>query len=306
MPEGQLNQAEDGLLPATTKPGPIWLRVADLERQLAYYQAALGLQVLARRPDNASLGTATGRVLVHLCQLREVSPRPARSSGLYHFALLLPSRPDLAQALVRLLEANVPLQGAADHHVSEAIYLADPEGNGIEIYADRQMDEWRDRQGDLIIVTDPLDLAGLMSDLKGKGPAEAIPDGTVMGHIHLHVGDLAGAEAFYRDIVGFDLMARYGASASFLSAGGYHHHLGINIWAGEGAPPAGPQTPGMEHFSLMLPSRATAEQLAGRVQDAGRVAELQEDGWLIEDPSENRLLVVVEDTYTSYPSPAPA
>src|SRR5574341_1976790 len=234
-----MQQASTSMHP-DTRLGSVHLTVSDLDRSLQFYGSALGLRTRRREEAVAELGTGTASLLI-LWERAGAKPRPRHTSGLYHFAILLPSRADLARALQRLLEARYPIDGASDHLVSEAVYLADPDGNGIEIYADRSRRALPVRDGQLRMDTLPLDLEDLMNEVQAGPPAATgLPEATRIGHIHLHVADLATAEAFYRDVLGFDLMVRYGSSASFLSAGGYHHHIGVNTWAGAGAPPPPP------------------------------------------------------------------
>jgi catechol 2,3-dioxygenase len=213
-------------------------------------------------------------------------------TGLYHFAVLVPNRPALAQALRRIAETGVPVEGFADHGVSEAIYLPDPDGNGIEIYRDRPRPEWPVENGQLKMMTDPLDVEGLMAAAPAE-PWPGLPAGTVIGHVHLHVARIASAESFYAEIVGFDLMQRYGPSASFLAAGGYHHHVGINTWAGLNAPPPPADAAGLRWFSLALPNETALNETADRVRQAGLPLTEQPEGLLTRDPAGNGVMLAV-------------
>ena len=222
-----------------TSLGPVSLAVSDVKRSEVFYRDTLGLQS-QRTPENALTFSADGVTpLLTLTELPGARPQPRRSTGLYHFALLLPSRQDLAQTLQRLVAARYPLTGASDHLVSEALYLDDPDGNGIEIYRDRPRSEWN-YDGDAIrMVVDPLDLRVLLDEATdGKSSPPGIAAGTTIGHVHLHVSDIASSKAFYHGVLGFDIMTEALPGALFVSAGGYHHHLGLNVWAGVGAPPA--------------------------------------------------------------------
>ncbi len=193
-----------------------------------------------------------------------------RASGLYHLAILVPSRLDLARVLRRLLERDVALQGASDHGVSEALYLADPEGNGVEIYADRPPDAWPRRGTELEMFTRRFDFDGVMGELRADGrPWDGMPGGTRLGHVHLKVSDLGRAEAFYRDVIGFDLMLRYGDSASFLSTGGYHHHVGLNTWESLGQPAAAPGAPGLRRVTFKVDDPARLGSIEARAEAAG-------------------------------------
>jgi catechol 2,3-dioxygenase len=275
-------------LPAGSRVSEVTLTVSELARAHDFYEGVLGLTVLSDGPD-LRLGTKEDAFLrlVH-----DPAAGAARGSArLYHFAILYPSRADLAGATRRLLERRWPLQGASDHLVSEAVYLPDPEGNGIEIYRDRPQAEWRRTASGIEMATLPLDVRGLLSDA-GARSGEA-PVGTVMGHIHLHVRDLAEAERFYREVVGLDLMARYGDSASFLSAGGYHHHLGINTWGTAGAGRAVPGALGLRWYRLALPDENALAELAARVRDAGVEAAEQDGALTFSDPSGHRLVASV-------------
>lgn len=283
-------------VPGTGKLDPglrmdaVELRVADLERALSFYQNALGFTVVDRQGGRVSLGPSgsSRSIVVRLQEHPGAVPKPRNSTGLYHYAVLLPGRRDLAEALKHLLDRETPLQGASDHLVSEALYLADPDGNGIEIYRDRPRSEWQFDQGDLRMATLPLDVEDLLTEA-GDGPAEfQMPSGTSIGHVHLHVASLEQAEAFYSDLVGFQIMTRYGRQASFLSEGGYHHHLGLNTWAGQGAPPPPPNAAGLVRFNMRLSSVEALEDLAARLEAGGVEFDSSPTSLVVSDPSENR------------------
>ncbi|MEN9937748.1 MAG: hypothetical protein RLZZ387_4327, partial [Chloroflexota bacterium] len=228
--------------------GAVTLAVSSLDRALEFYQEALGFRLLRREGGGAALGVAS----VDLLRLVEQpGARPSRGvTGLYHFAVLVPTRLDLARSLRRLAELRVPLQGMSDHAVSEALYLADPDGNGIEIYRDRPRAEWPRAAAEVRMTVDPLDVDSLIAELEGDDePWDGLRPGTTIGHMHLHVADLAAARAFWVGVVGFELMQTFG-SADFVAAGGYHHHLGYNIWAGRGAPSPAPDMAGLRSFEL--------------------------------------------------------
>lgn len=280
-------------LPPTTRIRSVALTVSDLPRSLRFYTEVLGFQVQAQDEATASLAAPETPALVELTARPGAWPKPARSTGLYHFAVLVPTRRDLACVLRRLVQADWPLEGAADHGVSEALYLADPDGNGIEVYADRPRDAWPTRNGRLQMVTKPLDLGSLLAELdRDRTPWPGLPAGTTIGHVHLHVADLAEAERFYCGALGFDLMQRYGPSALFVSAGGYHHHIGLNTWAGVGAPPPPADAVGLRHFTVELPDEEALPALLRRLEAAGRPAEPRADGWYVADPSANRVRLV--------------
>jgi catechol 2,3-dioxygenase len=272
-----------------TRLGYVHLTVSDLDRSLEFYQRSLGLQIHRCEGDTVHLGAGRGDLL-----RLSVSPgarRVSGSAGLYHFALLVPSRQELAQSLRRVVETAAPIQGFADHLVSEAIYLVDPDDNGIEIYRDRPRSDWQyGPDGRLKMDTLALDAHGLLA-LAEEGEAQlGLHPDTVLGHMHLHVADLAAAERFYRDVLGFDLVFSDGRSASFLSAGGYHHHIGINTWAGVGAPPQPADALGMRHFGVTLPDQAELDRLMERLAGAAASFDQRDDGLLVRDPSQNRIL----------------
>ena len=277
-------------LPNDTHIGYIHLKISDLEASLEFYSDTLGFQTLERSPQQAALGSSKGSApLICLSAIRNARPKPPRTTGLYHFAIRLPERPALGSLLKRLLEHNYPLQGAADHLVSEAIYLADPDGNGLELYADRPRQEWRRMDGQIAMATDPLDVQGLLSDASPSW--DGIHPGTDIGHIHLQVSDLSRAEAFYCGLVGFEVTQRSYPGALFVSAGGYHHHLGLNTWAGRGASPPPPEAVGLGSFQVAIPDSAARQVVIERLASAqveflnspnGAAQVLDPDGNLVE------------------------
>lgn len=275
----------------TTQPiGTIYLRVADLDGMLRFYTDVIGLQ-LQRRTDRIAylgVGGADLLALMYTPNGRVVQ----RTTGLYHFALLVPMRVDLARTLRHLLELQTPLQGGADHLVSEAIYLADPEGNGIEIYRDRPREAWYDDAGQFQMGTVALDFQGLIGELDDQTlDWQGLPGGTVMGHLHLHVADIPAAEAFYRDLLGMDVMVNL-HSATFLSYDGYHHHLGANTWAGSTPPPD--DALGLDHAEWLLPDQAALDAVLARLDAAGYAVEVADAGvYGVVDPSQNRLALAV-------------
>ena len=276
-------------LPDQTSLGALELTVRDLDRAVDFYTERLGLSEHARDSASASLGGEGGQSFLRLVENPAAKPA-RRSTGLYHFAILVPTRRDLALALARLAATHTPLQGASDHGVSEALYLTDPDENGIEIYRDRPRDEWpRDGQT-LVMRTDPLDLDDLFAELEDPAATAAMPAGTRLGHVHLHVADLDAALAFYRDLLGFDLQQLYGSQAAFVSAGGYHHHIGLNTWRGVGAPPPPPDATGLREFEVKLPDEASLESLAARLREVRVEASRDASELRVADPSANRIL----------------
>jgi catechol 2,3-dioxygenase len=246
------------IAPATTV-GSVELVVADLERSTAYYTASIGLDLLETGAGEASLGSG-GRVLLRLVE--EPGALPADGyTGLFHFALLVPERRDLAGWLRHAIGDRVPLTGASDHFVSEALYLRDPDHHGIEIYADRPRGSWEGRADR--IGTWPLDVDDLLG--ANKEPAAALPARTRMGHVHLRVADVEESVRFYRDLVGLDLIAQLGDEAAFLSAGGYHHHIGVNTWESRGARPAPGGTARLVRFAIVVPDAGERDRIASAV-----------------------------------------
>lgn len=279
-------------LPDATRVGRVRLRVADLERSLGFYRGVLGMHLAASEGGAAHLSAAPGeRTIVELHERPGIAPAPRRGAlGLFHHAVLVPSRAALGAVLRRLAQAEIPL-GASDHAVSEALYMADPDGNGVEVYADRPRETWRRNGPELHMDTAPLDLRALYRD---AGPASPdLAQGTVIGHVHLHVGDLAESDAFYRHALGLDLVVWSYPGAAFFSAGGYHHHLGTNTWAA-GAPPADEGHAGLIDWELLLPSGVYAEAAAERLRAAGHALEPATDGWRVRDPSGTTLHLAID------------
>ena len=272
-------------LPSTLRLGSVDLTVADLDRAVAWYQRALGLRVHAHEPAVAELGDGTETVVVlH----EDPAARPAgRHAGLYHYALLYPSREELARAAVRLAATQTQIQGASDHRTHEAIYLADADGNGIELAADRPRSEWPQDLG-YAGGPAPLDFDSLLASVQGEEPRAQIGEGLRMGHLHLHVGDIDRGLGFYRDVLGFEVQANLG-SAAFVSAGGYHHHLGFNIWNGPGAGPAPEHSTGLRHWTIELPDVAA---VLARVEAAGIGTEPVDGGFLVRDPWQTAVRIV--------------
>ena len=276
------------VLPASLRVGAVELTVTDLDRSVAFYENAIGLRLHRREDGRAALGAGGEDLLV---LVEDPDARPAgRHAGLYHFALLHPSRLELARAAHRLAATRTRISGASDHGISEAIYLPDPDGNGIELAADRGRERW----GDLSDPTalggpEPLDVAGLLALVAEEEPVADVSPDTVVGHVHLHVGDIDQGLAFYRDVIGFEVMTLLD-SAAFVAAGGYHHHLGFNIWRGHGVPPTPAGTVGLRHWSIVLPA-ADAAALRERVIAAGAPYEDTPEGLLVRDPWNIALLV---------------
>jgi len=275
-----------------TSMGVVRLTASDLARSRAFYEHALGLRASEQGDGTLAFGVAAEQPLVELRGDSSAPDLDRRAAGLFHLAILVPTRADLAQALARLAEARWPLDGASDHLVSEALYLSDPDGNGIEIYRDRPREEWRREGGQLAMATLPLDIDSVLGELSPGGDLQALaPAGTQIGHVHLQVADLDEAERFYNGILGFDVMVRGYPGALFVSAGGYHHHIGLNTWNSRGAAPPAPGAIGLRNFEIKLPDAEELDRVLERVRDAGLEIREQAGGSLIRDPSGNGVLL---------------
>lgn len=270
-------------LPAPTRLGPVRLQVADLERSLAYYERVLGMRVLTRGDHSVALGPeGEARVLVELQERPGAAPVPRRGRlGLYHFAILLPERAALGRFIRHLAETDEHA-GMSDHLVSEAVYLTDPDGLGIEVYSDRPRGAWKNEGRQLVMATEPLDVEDLVR-AAGPGKWTGMPAGTVIGHVHLFVGDLEAAAAFYHAGLGLDKVVWSYPGALFLSAGGYHHHLGTNTWAA-GAAPAREDDARLLEWEVRVPAVADARAALASLADAGFTVESAEDGGVARDP----------------------
>jgi len=296
------------------------LTVSDLRRARAFYEEVLGLVARDVDGNRASFGASpSGEPLVEVLADASAAPLDRRATGLYHLAILLPSRRDLAHALLRLARSRWPLDGASDHLVSEALYLSDPDGNGIELYRDRPREQWTYDQGALRMSTLPLDLEGVArAALDGQGaaagerpaaaglagglsslpaPPATVPAGTVIGHVHLQVAELALTEAFYAGALGFDVMVRTYTGALFVSAGGYHHHLGLNTWHSAGGPRPAPGAVGLRSFDVVAPDQLELERILARLQAAGHTPlggpgdDMPPGAFGVRDPSGNLVVL---------------
>jgi catechol 2,3-dioxygenase len=276
-----------------TSIGAVSLTVTDLDRSRSFYEQAIGLRAFDRADGSLAFGTDADHPLI---ELHGDSTAPAlnpRVTGLYHLAILVPSRRDLALALARLAQARWPLGGASDHLVSEALYLSDPDGNGIEIYRDRPREQWsRTPEEGLRMATLPLDLDHLLGELAAAdGLQELAPPGTTIGHAHLQVSDLSAAERFYNGVLGFDVIVRGYPGALFVSAGGYHHHVGLNSWRSAGASPPPPGSIGLRSFEVVLPTPDELDAVLGRIRSAGLQVESFGRDPLVRDPSGNGVVL---------------
>jgi catechol 2,3-dioxygenase len=275
-----------------TSIGAVRLTVADLRRSQSFYEQAIGLRAFDRAGGTLALGTDPDRPLI---ELRGDASAPAldqRATGLFHLAIVVPTRPDLAFALARLAQARWPLDGASDHLVSEALYLSDPDGNGIEIYRDRPRGQWPHDGDGLRMATMPLDLDDVLGELaRAQSLQPLAPPGTQIGHVHLQVSDLTDAEQFYAGVVGLDVMVRGYPGALFVSAGGYHHHIGLNTWRSAGASPPPPGSIGLRSFELVLPTPEERDRVLGRIRAAGLPIESSGDEPLVRDTAGNGVVL---------------
>jgi len=280
------------VIPPGTSIGKVRLRVADIDALSEFYERIVGLRGLERDGDLARLGPEGGEPLVELLAAPAAGPPPSFSTGLFHLAILVPDRAELARSLRRVIEQGWRLTGASDHLVSEALYLRDPEGNGIEIYRDRPRDQWgHGDNGELKMATLPLDLDDVLAD---EGASERPPNGmpaeTTMGHVHLRVADIPAAEGFYNGALGLDVMVRSYPGALFVAAGGYHHHVGLNTWESQGAPAPPEGSLGLDRWELVLPDEDARDAAAGRVGETGDPVHT-DDGVLARDPAGNHVLL---------------
>ena len=271
-------------LPDETRVSRVHLRTSNLAGVLDFYQQVLGLGVLARGQSEASL-SATGSPPAFLVftEAPNASPRPPRATGLYHFAIRFPTRRDLAHAVRRVLTAEYPLDGASDHGMGESIHLTDPDGNGVELYFDRPRSEWPRRDGRLHMFTQALDLDGLVATAEGDALPAKVPAQTDIGHLNLHVADLTEAEKFFHDFLGLEVMARIEDSATFLAAGGYHHHVAVNTWAGKTAAPA--NAVGLISYRLAVLEAQALAALKERARSFGYESQTAGDLLQVRDPN---------------------
>lgn len=259
----------DYKLPDATHIGDAHFIVADMKRALDFYVDKLGFSPLRQEGNLAVLSADHVTPHILLTEQRGAGPKPQRSTGLYHVAIRFPNRTALARAFRQLLSLRYPFGGFSDHTVSEALYLADPDGNGLEMYVDRPRETWPHNGDQVVMTTEPLDVDDLLAQAdQDSSPWNGVDPKTDIGHVHLHVSDLKKAKAFYVDLLGLDIASDWsGNGAIFVSAGGYHHHIGLNIWAGKNPPP--PNVVGLRSFQLVIPDEAALNQLIARLENAG-------------------------------------
>lgn len=288
IPTAHQPSAFISISPAATI-GAVTLVIADLERSIKFYHEVLGFAILQQSSEMATLGAGTTPLLV-LVERANARPHPVRTTGLYHFAILVPSRADLALSLAHLAEKRYPISGASDHLVSEAVYLDDPDGNGIEIYRDRPRSEWSIQNGQVTMGVDPLDIDGIMAELPVNREWNGLDPATRIGHIHLQVADLRVAEEFYSKLLGFDIVASM-PSALFVSAGGYHHHIGMNTWNSRNASRPPTDAAGLRSFTIQIPDVAEQERLAERLQQVGVAWSRRGEDLVFDDPWGNEVIL---------------
>jgi len=269
--------------------GEVNIKVKNLDYSLIFYQNIMGFQVLEKSEHKAVLTTDGIKPLLTLEQPKEVVAKTGRTSGLYHFAILLPSRADLAVFLRHMVQTGYPL-GAADHYVSEALYLNDPDGNGIEVYRDRPSSEWKWNNGLVEMATEELDGNGIIAESEAEW--SGLPAGTLMGHIHLHVSNLQKAEEFYTKGLGFEVVSYY-PQAAFLSTGRYHHHIAINTWQGEGAATPPKNSVGLNWYTLVFPDTTAREKALSQLKQIGAPIMKEADYFITEDPSGNQIRLIL-------------
>ncbi|TWT02328.1 VOC family protein [Planomicrobium sp. CPCC 101079] len=275
-----------------THVAEVGLKVLDLTEMIRFYTETIGLSVLSRTEKKAVLGVA-GRELLVLEATEGLTPKRGRYAGLYHFAILLPNRKELGKILLHLHYRGIEL-GSSDHLVSEALYLSDPEGNGIEIYRDRDASEWNWNNGEIAMAVDPLDAEEIVKVAEESGETwQGMPAGTVMGHIHLHVSDLSQAKDFYVDGLGFGVVASMGRQALFIADQSYHHHIGLNVWNGMGVPMLPEKTAGLGYYTLNFDTEETRSAIAAQLREIGADVVERENYLETRDPAGNAIRLAV-------------
>lgn len=276
-----------------TNIGLVTLRVANLERSRSFYEGIMAFQALDEAPGRVTLGSQDKQPLLELIEVPGAAPQPFGATGLYHVAILFPTRPDLGRELLRLAEAGLQI-GQGDHLVSEALYISDPDGNGLEVYQDRPRSTWTWASGSIKMATDPVDIRGLIEDGTHKAEAwEVIPAGTRVGHIHLQVGNIEEARQFYHTILGFDVTAQL-PGALFVSAGGYHHHIGLNTWQSRGGKPTPMNHAGLQKYVIAIPTREGLLEVKNRLVAHNVPFEEQKDTIRVNDPWSNEIVLKVQ------------
>lgn len=278
-------------LSSNTHIAQVTLQVSNLDRAYKFYTDILGFQG-HKKTESADLFTNPTNVLIRLTEHPDATPKPQHTTGLFHIAIRVPGRKALSQVLHRIYQNQWPLAGASDHGVSEALYLSDPDGNGLEVYIDRDKTQWPMNGDQVAMFSVPLDLQALLKE--ADGAQTTLPDKTDIGHIHLQVSSLKSAEAFYSNLLGFNVMQRSYRGALFVSAGGYHHHLGLNIWSSEGAKPASEDAVGLKSFTITIPDKTVFSTLQSRFLEAGHFIKKTDNGFTTQDPDHNTLFITTK------------
>lgn len=269
----------------------IRLKVLDIEKSKEFYTKIMGFKVLESNKKEITFTTDGINSILSITQPKDVVPKLPRRTGIYHFALLLPSRKDLGLFLKHIRDNDYPIIGGSNHGVSEAVYLQDPDDNGIEVYSDIDSSLWKWKENQISMVSDPLDYKGII-DETGESKWSGIPKDTIIGHIHLHVGDLEKAKDFYCNGLGFDLVMNMANSALFLSSAGYHHHIGLNIWNGINAPSLPDNSVGMEYYTLVFPDETTRENKINNLKHMGYDVFNKNSLIFTKDPSNNLVQLI--------------
>ena len=276
----------------TTFVGHVKIKVESLERSLKFYQEVLGFDILEQTQSTAKLTTDGKTSILSLVQPENVIPKQGRTTGLYHFAILLPERSDLANIVVHFVEKGIRF-AASDHLVSEALYLDDPDGNGIEIYSDRGPSVWKWESNEVAMTTIRFDIQNLLTSIKPGEKWEGMPQGTVMGHIHLHVAELEKTEEFYIKGLGLGVVNRFAGQALFMSDERYHHHVAINVWNGVGAPKPANNSVGLESFTLIFADEQKRQETINNLQEIAAPVIEEKNQWITQDPSGNTIVLAV-------------
>ncbi|MDN7243250.1 VOC family protein [Planococcus sp. N028] len=275
-----------------THVSEVGLKVLDLNKMIQFYTETIGFDLIAKTDKKAELG-AGGTTLLVLETIDGLTPKRERYAGLYHFAILLPDRKELGKILLHLHQRGIQL-GSSDHLVSEALYLSDPEDNGIEIYRDRKAEEWDWNNDEVKMAVDPLDAEGVVRAAQESGETwQGMPANTVMGHIHLHVSDLAQAERFYMEGLGFEVVTTMGRQALFIADQKYHHHIGLNIWNGVGIPALPEKTAGLNYYTLKFDDENKRNTVTAQLREIGAEVAEESDYLVTKDPAGNAIRLVV-------------
>ncbi|KIL50939.1 VOC family protein [Jeotgalibacillus campisalis] len=282
--------------PPASFVGQIELVVSDIERSLAFYECIVGLKLISRDEKSAKLSADGSKILLSIVQTEEVKEKEPRSTGLYHFALLLPTRSDLADLVKHLVKKGVKL-GGSDHGVSEAVYFDDPDGNGIEVYRDRSHTEWGWNNSQVKMSVDPLNIEELLSE--GQREWSKVPLKTIIGHLHLHVSELDKTQEFYREGLGLDVVSRFNGQALFMSTAGYHHHIGLNTWKGVDAPPPSKNSVGLHWFSFVVNDEDEKMKVVERLQKLNYAVYSKEGCFWTQDPSGHQIKIITNKEFSS-------